>query len=98
MYPGRADMLYPTVIGRFGPIADSCTAASFCSFDHLVGAGEQCGRNFNAELLGGLKIEDQLEFGSLFHRDVAGFRALENLVRESGGTAKHLGKSHAVAH
>jgi hypothetical protein len=27
MYPGRADMLCPTVIGRFGPQADSCSAA-----------------------------------------------------------------------
>ena len=67
-------------------------------FDHLVAAGEQGGRNFNAERLGGLKIEDQLEFRSPFKRDVAGFCALENFVHESGGAAEHLGKSHAVAH
>jgi len=58
------------------------------SFDHLVGAGEQSIRNGEAEFIGGLEIEDQLECGGLFDGDVAGFRTLENLVHENGGAAK----------
>ena len=39
--------------------------------DHLVGAGEQCGRNCKAQNLRGREIEDKIEFGRLFDRDVA---------------------------
>jgi hypothetical protein len=45
-------------------------------FDHLIGAGKQRWRDVEAERLGGLEIEDELEFGGPFDRDVAGFRAL----------------------
>jgi hypothetical protein len=36
--------------------------------DHLVGGGEQGLREFQAKRLGGLEVEDKLEFGRLLNR------------------------------
>ena len=32
-------------------------------FDHLISAGEQCGRKLDAECLGRLQVDDELELG-----------------------------------
>ena len=54
------------------------------SFDHLVGAGEQRGWNFDTKRLGGLEIDDRLELGWLFDREIGGSRSLEDTVDEEG--------------
>jgi hypothetical protein len=48
------------------------------SFDHLVGAHEQHGRNFLSEGFRGLEIEHQFELGRLLHRQIGGLFTFDN--------------------
>jgi hypothetical protein len=45
----------------------SGSSAASCSFDDLVGAGEQRWRNFEAEGLGSFQVDDEFEFRRLFY-------------------------------
>ena len=56
--------------------AELCQPESATSFDDLVGAGEERLRDGEAERLGGLQVDHQLEFGRLLDRQVAGLCAL----------------------
>ena len=60
------------------------------SFDRLVGAGQQRRRRGEAERLGGLEIDHQLEFGRLLNWEVGGVGAPEDFVNVASSTPKQV--------
>src|SRR4029453_17673109 len=74
----RADMCGATRDVRYGPKADSCTAAILSLFDHQVGAAKQRKRHGKAEGLGGFQIDDQFDFGGLLNWEIGRLLPLEN--------------------
>jgi len=67
------------------------------SFDHLVGQIEHARRNGQAERLGGLEIDDQLECRRLLDRQIGGLGALEDLSDINADLAKGAGKTGSIA-
>ena len=66
--------------------------------DHLVGECEQLVRNCEAELLRGLKVEHQLEFGWLQDREIGRLDPLKNAAGVNTSLTKRVGNIRAVAH
>ena len=69
-----------------------------CSFDDSVRPRQHVRRDREADLLGGLEIEHQIELDRLLYREIGGFCALENLVDEYRGAAKQVVGICSVGH
>src|SRR5262249_47401856 len=67
-------------------------------FDHLVGEREQLGRNVEAQHLGGLEIDDQLELGRLLDGEVGGLGAFQYLVHVLRSASIDLPAFRSVGH
>src|SRR6266516_3456473 len=69
-----------------------------CSFDHLVGLGEQRGRHVEAERLCGLEVENKAKAGRLLERQFSGNRSFENGVYEGCQTVETLIQIRTIRH
>ena len=58
---------------------------SRASFDHLVGAGEQCGRHVDAERPRNCQIDREIELGHLLHGQVGRIRAFKDAADKVTG-------------
>src|SRR3979490_721390 len=77
--------------------------ANFCCvakllFDYLVGGGQERFREGDAERLGGLEIDDQLDLCDLLYREVRGFFALENAAGVNTDLAVRIKTVRSIAH
>ena len=59
------------------------------SLDHLVGEGEQFVWNLEAKRPGGVEVDDQIEFGRLYDRQVSRLLAFENAAYIDAGLLIH---------
>jgi hypothetical protein len=66
-------------------------------FDDLVGADEQRRRHVEAERLGGLQVDHQLEFHGRLHGQARGRVALEDAIDVAGGAAEQIERVGTVA-
>src|SRR6266508_5669872 len=66
--------------------------------NHSICSQQQRLRNRQAEGLGSLEVDHELELGWLFHRKLAGLRALEDLVDEACEPEIEIGIVHRVGY
>ena len=66
--------------------------------DDLVGGGEQRWRHGEADGLGGLQVDDELELGRLQNWQVGWLLTLEDTAGVDAELAVSVGKARSVAH
>jgi hypothetical protein len=66
------------------------------SLDDLIRPQQERRRNRQAERLGGLEVDDQLERGRLLDRQVSGLRTFQDLVDIDGGSVPRPLDTRAV--
>src|SRR5215813_6621062 len=66
--------------------------------DHLIGPCQQRLRDRQAQRLGRLQVDDQLELGRLLDWYISRFGTLQNLVDEDSGTSPVVKKIRGIGH
>jgi hypothetical protein len=67
-------------------------------FDHVIGASDKRRRHGDTECLGGLEVDDQLEFGRLHHRQVGWHGAFENPTSVVADLPICIGNAGTITH
>src|ERR1700737_2769887 len=62
------------------PKTDSCRSATAALFDHLVGAEQQAGGEFQSDNFGGFQTYREIETAGLLDRQITCLGALDNPV------------------
>jgi hypothetical protein len=60
------------------------------SFNHLIRAGEERGRDREGERTCGFQVDEELKFNGLLDRQITGLRAFQNLIDVGCGATKHI--------
>src|SRR5262245_63931205 len=68
------------------------------SFDHLIGAREERGRDFKPKRLGGGEVDDEIELGWLLDRNFARLRPTQDLVDQVAGAPEQVSEAWSVGH
>src|SRR5438552_9048892 len=96
--PPKADIRPRDQDVCFGPTTDSCSAAKRPLFDHLVGARKQLIGHDKAKGSCSFRIDDQLEFGRLYDRQVGRLGALENFSGVDACLTIAIGNAGSIAY
>src|SRR5262250_2055713 len=67
------------------------------SFDHLIGAQQDCRRQIDTDGRSGLQIHHHLELGGLLDRQIGGLGAASDPINELGNTPEQRRDARAVA-
>src|ERR1700737_152196 len=68
------------------------------SFNHLVGAGEDCWRQLDAQRSGDAEVDPKIELGGTFERQVARLCAFQNAIKLRDQVTKSVGKIRPERH
>src|SRR4051812_885492 len=81
---------------RRAPRRARARTPALLSFDHLVGAGEEGGRDRQLERASGPQVNEEFEPCRLLNRKVARSRPLYNAIDVEGGPMPHPGEISSV--
>src|SRR6516162_8094664 len=95
--PSNGHFLYQKCLGS--PRPDTLDSSFVrASFDHLVGAQQQCRGKVDTERFRGREIDGEIELDRILNRKVAGFHTTQNLVHVDRCAPKLVDVARRIRH